>query len=386
MGLFREHSGISRVLLDNSCEKKTPLFTWPEDNENTGKKTLFAIICFIYWDTKWLKKQLIWSNSFKILRGFKSCSRLISLELAGTWIKKLCTDICSRLTSQEYLLKPTYIYTLSEVLLTPSSQKSVKGSFQVLRQWGSMPPNFCNFPKLTNQQPRPLFSDLPGAHRWEMGRALHSCFFRCSLFTAESHHSRLCYKRWRGVILWEKSWRGRRKSEPTETWFFYISVHTAGIQNNSGNINTCAACSVICFCNLFIGNVLTIFLLCKYFKENHKGQFVLIDTVEDTSSDFVLKKLIIPTCKNSICTFQDIRVTWCTFNNNTLNFSGKEIKNKQNKKTTCLKKKVAIPQLIHVRGVAHSFFWCYDIHIDQSGWNFLWLLPNDTTLTSFWKT
>lgn len=65
-------------------------------------------------------------------------------------------------------------------------QESVKGFFQVLRQWGSMPPNFRNFPKLTNQQPRPLFSDLPGAHRWEVGRALHLYSFHCP-FSLLSH-------------------------------------------------------------------------------------------------------------------------------------------------------------------------------------------------------
>lgn len=61
-----------------------------------------------------------------------------------------------RLNPQELPVKSN-IYSVRSVVHTVR-QKSVKGSFQMAGQWGPMPPNFCNYPKPTDQQPRPLFT------------------------------------------------------------------------------------------------------------------------------------------------------------------------------------------------------------------------------------
>lgn len=66
---------------------------------------------------------------------------------------------CSKLLNrgpQELQVKSN-IYSVRSAVHTVS-QKEVKGSFQMAGQWGSTQPNFCNFPKPTDQQPRPLFT------------------------------------------------------------------------------------------------------------------------------------------------------------------------------------------------------------------------------------
>lgn len=63
---------------------------------------------------------------------------------------------------KNYMLNP--IYTVSEVLFTQSVRNQWKAPFRWAEQWGSAPPNFCNFPKLANQQPRPLFTGTGQVH------------------------------------------------------------------------------------------------------------------------------------------------------------------------------------------------------------------------------
>lgn len=81
-----------------------------------------------------------------------------------------------RLAPQEVHVKWN-IYSVRSTVHT-ASPRGVKGSFQMAGQWGSALPNFCNFPKLPNQQPSLLFTVAGQVH---IGEKWADCFFHCPL-------------------------------------------------------------------------------------------------------------------------------------------------------------------------------------------------------------
>lgn len=99
-----------------------------------------------------------------------------------------------------------------------------------------MPPSFCNFPKVINQQPRPLFCQLPGAHIGEKRRISAFLLLSLCLFTAESQLP-LC-----GVVLWETGW------ETMEGVWADASLLLPVL--SKCKYCTCATCGITCFCSL----------------------------------------------------------------------------------------------------------------------------------------
>lgn len=135
--------------------------------------------------------------------------------------------------------------TLSE-LFAQSVKNQWKAPFRCADSGGLCSPFFffCNFPKLTNRQPRPLFALTGQVHVGEKGRSLHSYFFPPSPLTAESHGSRPGYGE---VLHCQNGVGGEEGSLNQQGNTLCSSVHTAAIHNSSGNANTCATCNVMCF-------------------------------------------------------------------------------------------------------------------------------------------
>lgn len=117
-------------------------------------------------------------------------------------------------------------------------------------QWGSRLPTFCNFPKPTNQQPRPLFTETGKVHIGEKWAERCIPPSALVLFAAKSQRLRLCYNRWRGIVVLGKSWRrGIRicMNQQRNTLLTYQLTQVAFNTNQEIWIHVYASCK----CNIF---------------------------------------------------------------------------------------------------------------------------------------